>query len=138
MEENNTVNLKFLNHIVNSIDYKSNLKPNVKGSWKLNFDITNTTKVNKEQNKMDVTLSVGIFKGVEDAPFHMEVVTTGYFELEGNDNITKYESNAINILYPYIRAIISTYTTSANISPVTLPILDLNAILKSKNETKNN
>ena len=137
MEEKNTpVNLKFLNHIVNSIDYKSNLQPNVKGSWQLTFDITNTTKVNKEQNKMDITLGVSIFKGVENAPFNMDVVTTGYFALEGEDDITKYEANAINILYPYLRAIISNYTSSENITPVTLPTLNLNAILNNKNNNK--
>lgn len=128
--------LKFLNYIVNKVVYKiNNTKPN-KDGWKLNFDVNNTTKINQEKNKMNVVLNVNIFNGVEDAPFYMETEIVGYFELEGEDDITKYEANAIAIMYPYLRAIVSTYTASANIAPVILPAINVNAMLKRKKEEK--
>ncbi len=126
--------LKFLNYIVNNVTYKASEKINDNITWKLIFDIKNTTKVNNEKNKMCITLNVGVFKDVENAPFHMEVEATGYFALEGNDDILKYEANAIAIMYPYLRAIVSNYTASANISPVILPAINVNAMLTRKKE----
>lgn len=138
MDERTSISsLKFLNYIVNSVSYKTNDKPNENGSWKLNFDIKNTTKISKEKDKMTITLAVSVFKGVEDAPFYIDVEITGYFELEGEDDISKYEANAIAIMYPYLRAIVSNYTSSANVSPVILPAINVNAMLKRKNEQKN-
>lgn len=137
MEGRNSLSsLKFLNYIVNSVNYKANDKPNEKGTWKLDFDIKNTTKISKEKDKMTITLAVNVFKGVEDAPFYIDVELTGYFELEGEDDILKYEANAIAIIYPYLRAIVSNYTSSANVSPVILPAINVNAMLKRKNEIK--
>lgn len=138
MDERTSISsLKFLNYIVNSVTYRTNDKPNENGSWKLNFDIKNTTKISKEKDKMTITLAVSVFKGVEDAPFYIDVEITGYFELEGEDDISKYEANAIAIMYPYLRAIVSNYTSSANVSPVILPAINVNAMLKRKNEQKN-
>lgn len=81
---------------------------------------------------MNIILNVDVFKGIEDAPFYMEVEIAGYFELEGEDDITKYEANAIAIMYPYLRAIVSTYTSAANVAPVILPAINVNAMLKRK------
>ncbi len=83
---------------------------------------------------MSIVLNVDIFKGVEDAPFYMEIEIIGYFELQGEDDITRYEANAIAIMYPYLRAIVSTYTASANIAPVILPAINVNAMLKRNKE----
>lgn len=133
---NSLSSLKFMNYIVNSVNYKTNDKLNENGPWKLNFDITNTTKINEEKNKMAITLAISVFKGIENAPFYIDVEITGYFELEGEDDILKYEANAIAIMYPYLRSIVSNYTSSANVSPVILPAINVNAMLKRKEETK--
>ena len=124
--------LKFVNYIGNKVSYKTNNTEKRKEGWKLNFDIKNITKVNQEKNKMNINLNIDIFNGVEDAPFYMEVEIIGYFELEGEDDITRYEANAIAIMYPYLRAIVSNYTSSANVAPVILPAINVNAMLKRK------
>ena len=54
--------------------------------------------------------------------------------MQGEDDITRYEANAIAIMYPYLRAIVSTYTASANIAPVILPAINVNAMLKRNKE----
>lgn len=55
-------------------------------------------------------------------------------EVELRTNIFDHaEANAIAILFPYIRAIVSTYTAHANIVPVILPPMNINAYLKKKN-----
>lgn len=133
-QESTISSLRFINYIVNEVNFKSNRVKDDKKVWKLTFDITNNTKINKERNKMEITLKVNVFKGQEESPFNMEVELIGYFELDGEDDIIRYEANAIAIMYPYLRAIVSTYTASANVSPVILPAINVNAMLKRKKE----
>ena len=130
--ESTISSLRFINYIVNEVKFKSNRVKNDERVWKLTFDIKNSTKINKERNKMEIILRVNVFKGQEESPFNMEVELIGYFELDGEDDITRYEANAIAIMYPYLRAIVSTYTASANVSPVILPAINVNAMLKRR------
>ena len=126
--------LKFINYIVNKVKYEAKNVQDKETSWKLEVKVNNKTMINEEKNKMTITLTVKVFEGVENAPFHIEVTATGYFELIGDDDISKYEANAIAIMYPYLRAIVSTYTASANINPLILPAINVNAMLKNKKE----
>lgn len=129
--------LRFVNYIVNSVrfNYNKNQTDNNK-VWKMTFNFNNVTKINEEKNKMEISLSTDIFKDVEDAPFNMSVEIIGFFELEGDDDISHYEANAIAIMYPYLRAIISTYTSSANVMPIILPAININAVLNNKSKNK--
>ena len=67
-------------------------------------------------------------------PFEMKVVVVGYFSIgvEKDNDIAHYQANAIAILYPYIRAIVSTYTASANVTPLILPTVNVNKFLKNR------
>lgn len=132
-----TSSLIFENYKVNKVEFKTNDIKQQKQVWNLKFNINNITEVNKERNRMKITLIINIFEGVEDAPFSMNVEISGFFELAGEDDITRYEANAIAIMYPYLRAIVSTYTASANVSPVILPAINVNAMLKRKKEEDN-
>ncbi|MFR5508265.1 MAG: protein-export chaperone SecB [Clostridia bacterium] len=132
-----TSSLIFENYKVNKVEFKTNDIKQQKQVWNLKFNINNITEVNKERNKMKITLIINIFEGLEDAPFSMNVEISGFFELAGEDDITRYEANAIAIMYPYLRAIVSTYTASANVSPVILPAINVNAMLKRKKEEEN-
>lgn len=134
--ESTISSLRFINYIVNDVKFKSNKIQDDKKVLKLTFDIVNSTKVNKERDKMEIILKLNVFKGQEESPFNMEVEISGFFELEGEDDITRYEANAIAIMYPYLRAIVSTYTASANVSPVILPAINVNAMLKNRKENK--
>lgn len=132
-----TSSLIFENYKVNKVKFKTNDIKQQKQVWNLKFNINNITEANKERNKMKITLIINIFEGLEDAPFSMNVEISGFFELAGEDDITRYEANAIAIMYPYLRAIVSTYTASANVSPVILPAINVNAMLKRKKEEEN-
>ena len=129
--------LRFVNYIVNSVrfNYNKNQTDNNK-VWKMTFNFNNVTKINEEKNKIEISLSTDIFKDVEDAPFNMSVEIIGFFELDGDDDISHYEANAIAIMYPYLRAIISTYTSSANVMPIILPAININAVLNNKSKDK--
>ena len=128
--------LKFINYIVNNVYFNYNQKQNSEKNWKLTFNFRNVTKINEEKNKMEISLSTDIFKDIEDAPFNMSVEIVGFFELEGIGDIPHYEANAIAIMYPYLRAIISTYTSSANVMPIILPAININAVLNKDIENQ--
>lgn len=128
--------LKFVNYIVNNVYFNYNQRQNSEKNWKLTFNFRNVTKINEEKNKMEISLSTDIFKDIEDAPFNMSVEIVGFFELEGIGDISHYEANAIAIMYPYLRAIISTYTSSANVMPIILPVININAVLNKDIENQ--
>ena len=95
------------------------------------FDIDKETKYIANKN-MIVDLDVRIFEDNEKYPFYMKVVLRGFFTIENNEDNINFEPNAIAILYPYIRLIVSTYTANANIMPLTLPVINVNKLLKDK------
>lgn len=95
------------------------------------FDIDKETKYIANKN-MIVDLDVRIFEDNEEYPFYMKVVLRGFFTIENNEDNINFEPNAIAILYPYIRSIVSTYTANANIMPLTLPVINVNKLLKDK------
>ena len=55
----------------------------------------------------------------------------------GDAKIKGFEANAIAILFPYIRAIISTYTANANVAPVIIPPMNINVYLRKKYSEEN-
>lgn len=62
-----------------------------------------------------------------------EIVYKDFYIEIGDEKLQNFETNAIAILFPYMRAIISTYTANANLAPVILPPMNINAYLKRKN-----
>lgn len=123
--------LIFDKYIVNKIEfiinekYDSDEKPNVQ------FSISK--EVNKVENKMKVTLDVRIFEDAQknNYPFEMNIKLTGFFIVE-NETKINLEPNAIAILYPYVRAIVSTYTACANVNSLILPPINVNALFEKE------
>lgn len=132
-QRNFTSSLKFNGYFIDEVTFTRNKKlpPDI-DSWKMDFDISSIIKTTKEKNKMSINLVVEIFKSTKNPPFTMKVDMLGEFELVGEDNIERYKANAIAIMYPYVRAIVSTYTSSSNVLPVILPAINVNAMLNEK------
>lgn len=126
--------LRFIKYEVNEIYFKRNkdFKVNKEG-LPLNLKIKPLIDVN--ENNMNVLLKVRIFENMEEniAPFEMKIDLTGYFYVEGMDP-ENLKANAIAILYPYVRAIVSTYTANANITPLILPAINVNKLIKDQEE----
>lgn len=101
-------------------------------SDELNVKFSSDKEIDKELNNMLVELDVKI--GDKDkSSFFMNICLEGLFELSQDYldyDIDNFYSNALAILYPYIRAIVSTYTAGANIQPVILPTINIKKMLK--------
>lgn len=91
--------------------------------------------VSEDGKNMIVFLKIHIFDDNEDRyPFRMVLQVEGEFSLANRDEdkkIDDYYANALSILYPYARAIVSTYTASANIEPLILPTVNINKMLQN-------
>lgn len=84
-------------------------------------------------NRYDFSLSVEIdSKEEHPMPFEMAVALTGHFLLkEEEDEQISYEmknalltNNTTAILFPFLRSIVATVTSNANISALILPVMN--------------
>ena len=128
MSNNCESKLIFKKYIVKDIMFEYN-EEYTENTAKLDFDINQS--IEYIEKNMIVTLAVNICNNsVENNyPFKMSVVVTGFFEIEKNEENINYEPNAIAILYPYVRALVTNYTANANIMPVVLPAINVNKLL---------
>ena len=116
--------IKFLDYRVSKVEFY--LNKTEKQSNELNEE------VDKELKNMLVELNVEI-GDKDESPFFMSICLEGLFELSQDYldyDINLFYSNALSILYPYVRAIVSTYTAGANIKPVILPTINIKKMLK--------
>ena len=83
---------------------------------------------------MEVNLEVRIFEQAEEKnyPFEMLIDITGFFAIMNNNEKIDFKPNAVAILYPYVRAIVSTYTANANVPPLILPPINVNKLLNKE------
>lgn len=115
---------RFLNYIISetSIHINEDLEP----SKKLNIQFQQKVAVNEESGKMrfEMTVSVQDIKKVLD----IKVTTIAFFEYD--QSLTKAQKdsffmhNAPAILFPYVRAYISSLTAQAGIDTIILPTIN--------------
>jgi len=69
----------------------------------------------------------------------LSVEVWGFFEVieEAIDKVRQFaEINSVAILFPYVRALISTITANANIPPVILPPINVAGMMANIEEVK--
>lgn len=124
--------LKFIEYEVNEIYFRKNInfQSNKEG---ILMDLKIKPTIDIKDKNMSITLQIIIFESAEqnNKPFEMKVNLTGKFIAEGC-NPEEFKANAIAILYPYARAIVSTYTTNANITPFILPTINVNKLIEDQ------
>ncbi len=133
MEQKYESILRFNKYIVNEINFKNNDKFK-QSTERMSIDFRIYKEIVKNNNNMEVKLTTKIFTDAEknNYPFEMEVILTGYFTEVDNENNVNFEPNAIAILYPYVRAIVSTYTASANVNSLILPAINVNKLVEDQ------
>lgn len=135
-----TSSLKLLNYITDFVQFKNN--PDFESDEvTVQFDVQPEFYINDEKGIMTVELQVEIFKDAirNNYPFEMIVSVVGIFEMKSNDkenNIQRFKTNAVAIMYPYIRALVSTYTANANVPPLILPVMNINKMIEESEKNK--
>ena len=107
-----------------------------------NTTISINPEFNRQIRKIDndtaaVNLGFSISNEKNDMPFSIEIDIEGLFHLENwehPDNLQIITSNAIAILFPYLRSLVSMVTANANISPYVLPVMNITALFDGETE----
>lgn len=127
--------LKFIDYKVNNIEFRSNIDF-VSKEVELDFDIDSAVDfVNEKEFVLGLQLEV--FRDAEknNYPFSFKIEIIGMFEIEAVNEKEKMnfaEQNAVAILFPYARALITTFTSAANVQPVILPPINVVKYLSDK------
>lgn len=133
--------LRFDDYKVEEMNYQRNnlYKPTKKTVL---LDPRLSKNINIEGNKINVTLKVSV-GSIEDSaiPFLVKCSITGTFTYNSDEDDTEVgidtlvRNNAVAILYPYIRAIIATLTTTSNEFPgYNLPTINVSKVLAQQND----
>ncbi|MDB2160497.1 MULTISPECIES: protein-export chaperone SecB [Clostridium] len=127
--------LSFKDYIVNKIEFNNNIKCDNK-EITMDFDFDSKVEFG-EDDKFILYLSVELFKDAEknNYPFNFKADLIGFFELNEVEESKKQvyaEQNAVAILFPYLRALITTYTGMANVQPLILPPINVAKYIENK------
>ena len=137
MSKNIISSLKFKDYIVEEISYKAN---SIFENDKVTLDFSINSDVEQiDETKFAVSLGINVFEDYQEKnyPFNMIVKITGFFEVNNVSEEVKLafiEKNSVTILFPYLRALITTYTSTANIQPLILPPMNISKYIEQKYE----
>ncbi|MDW4255971.1 pretranslocase subunit SecB family protein [Staphylococcus saprophyticus] len=132
--------INFLNYIVDSMYYKTNPNFDLKSKEIIiNEEIYADINIIEEDETAMITLQAKLEES-EEVPFSFDVSIVGYFEfdVEESDGIQFKDflkTNAIAILFPYLRTIVSDLTGKSNRFPnYNMPVRNIaNEIAENNN-----
>ncbi|GGB85290.1 protein-export chaperone SecB [Staphylococcus nepalensis] len=135
--------INFINYVVDTMYYKTNPEFDIEN----NKDITIDEDVDAHINIIDdeetaiITLRAKLDEN-ENVPFSFEVSIVGYFEFDekesdGIDFRDLLKTNAVAILFPYLRSIVSELTGKSNRFPnYNMPVRNIAREMSEKNNIK--
>ena len=129
--------LIFKTYIVRKIEFERNINYIEKGNG-IDIDLKLGHDIKIFGNEMHVMLNAIVFdKMIEkNYPFKINVIIEGIFETS-NKNVDIFKNNAIAILFPYIRTLISTYTANSNVPTLVLPTINVNKYIEEAEKHEN-
>lgn len=129
--------VRFEQYIVRKVEFEYNfLCEESDEGIDIDFDIDADFKINNEKNEMLTILKLNIFDNPieNNYPFTMSMELLGVFSMSASieENIEMYKENTLAILFPYARALVSSYTANANVTPLILPAININKFMNYK------
>ncbi len=115
--------VKLLAYKINEIEYKFNegIKPGTQ------FQITPKIecKMGRNDKTLFINLSVRVNEDISSpVPFNLRVALFGTFTVAEEADQQVFIAEAIETLYPFLRASVSAITANCNIPPYVLPIIN--------------
>lgn len=114
---------------------KNNIKP---GNFKLTPMLTR--KVGKIKENVYFTALILIIKNDAEHPFPVDISVDfrGIFQFTDIDNEADIQAflklEAVKIMYPYLRTMITSLTTTAMMPPIVLPVIDINNLFRDNQD----
>lgn len=139
------VAIKFENYVVNNINYTRNDGyDNESGNIEISPSFF--AKIYYANTRAIVEINVEINNNQDNAPFILEASVSGFFELgddefEENHDMSELKqmlsSNALAILYPYVRNLVSDITLKSNEFPaLTLPLINFVDLVREEDKVE--
>ncbi|MCC6279562.1 MAG: protein-export chaperone SecB [Saprospiraceae bacterium] len=97
-----------------------------RSDYEFTFEFTPSGKVFLGLNQFELYLELKVRE--KNGLVEIDIKTVSFFTFEGTDNIADnpfFTLNAPAIVYPYIRAYISTLTAQSGIGTITMPAMNL-------------
>lgn len=138
MEPHNS-QLRFNNYYIKEFSFT--MSDNVtfpEQGMKLNIDFKHylsSFDIKDDKSIANIALQIDLFKGIEKTPFLLHLVIIGNFEsniLDKKEFEDKWVDNALAILFPYVREIISYITKNSKFPHLLLPTINVVETLKQK------
>lgn len=95
-------------------------------------------KIDENNVSVDLSLEIKSREGLQ-LPFHIEITIQGCFSLENWENKDKVifiENNAVAVLFPYLRTLVTFVTSNANMPPYIIPIMNITELFKHTEPVK--
>ena len=130
-----TSSLRFISYNVVSLNFVNN-EAFEKAPVSIDFEVSSEI-MKKSDTLADVKITLNIFPDSvkNNYPFTMVLSVIGNFEIENvNDSSSLFEVNAVAIMFPYLRALVSTITANANVPPLILPPINVVKLMKNKQD----
>ena len=131
--------LKFENYLVKEVNFNINSSFENNDKLDLDIDFNQELEIDYGQKKAVIVLECNLFRDAikNNYPFELNISMMGFFEFSSElkeDEITNMlEVNGTAILFPYLRSIITTITSSMGIQPIILPNMNIVKMIKEKN-----
>ena len=140
MSNKHEASLRFLEYFVSSINYKlnENFNNDAETNLEVDFDVTSRILIDEQRSSVHLDAVVGE-EGNPNCPFIIEASIVGLFEFEGNfeENKDFLTSNAVAVLFPYLRSVISDVSVKSNIFPnYLLPLINISKYIKDNDKVK--
>lgn len=133
MSENNSV-IQFLGYRVTEIAYICAPDfefPKENVAYKFNFS---KSLVSLSDNEIQEILKINVFYAENDdfesAPYKLSIEMAGRFS-SASEWQPQWESNALAIMFPYLRTLVSMLTSSSGREPIILPTVNIISMFKS-------
>lgn len=133
--EKYSAKLSFIDYMVTKAMYcvNENYEPNDSGFLDVDFEVFATIDSSDGENNFVVLRALVGDENNKLCPFIIEVDITGKFEFEGSDKAKEefLKSNAVAVLFPYLRSVVSDLSTKSNVFPqFKLPLINIAEYLK--------
>ncbi|MEJ7541598.1 MULTISPECIES: protein-export chaperone SecB [Staphylococcus intermedius group] len=132
--------INFINYVVDTMYYKTNPNFDIDNNEDIIIDEEVDAHINIIDNEKTAIITLrSELKEKDSVPFSFEVRIVGYFEFDekesdGVDFKDLLKTNAVAILFPYLRAIVSELTGKSNRFPnYNMPVRNIAREMAEKN-----
>ncbi|KRG16284.1 hypothetical protein ACA30_00755 [Virgibacillus soli] len=142
MSENVVSELRFNDFAIDRMVFQKNHKFIAdKEEIGLDFALSAEASISSEMDESIIVLNCKIYEDNFDehnVPFYLDLSMRGYFNCSQDFNIEDFQFNGMAILLPYLRSVITSFTSQSGISPVILPPINVYKVFKRSEDSLDN